>query len=71
LVPLGDRAYRVQLPATEGAVQFTLFDASGRQLQQRSVHDGDVIVMAQQGLGIYHFLDQQAQVIGRGRLVWP
>jgi hypothetical protein len=48
-----------------------LFDASGRQLQQRSVHDGDVIVMAQQGLGIYHFLDQQAQVIGRGRLVWP
>ncbi|HRO99980.1 MAG TPA: hypothetical protein PLN54_11150 [Flavobacteriales bacterium] len=70
LVPLGDGAYRVQLPATEGVTQFTLFDASGRQLQQRTVHDGDVIVMAQQGLGIYHFLDQQAQVIGSGRLVW-
>ncbi len=71
LVPLGDGAYRVQVPATEGALRVTLFDASGRQLQQRSVRDGDVIVMAQQGVGIYHFLDQQAQVIGRGRLVWP
>jgi hypothetical protein len=71
LVPLGDGAYRVQLPATEGGTQFTLFDLSGRQLQQRSVRDGDVIVMAEQGVGIYHFLDQQAQVIGRGRLVWP
>jgi hypothetical protein len=71
LVPLGDGAYRVQLPAAEGAVQFTLFDASGRQLQERSVRDGDVIVMPQQGKGVYQYLDQQAQVIGRGRVVWP
>lgn len=71
LVPLGDGAYRVQLPAAKGAVQFTLFDASGRKLQERSVRDGDVIVMAQQGVGIYHFLDPQAQVVGRGRVVGP
>ncbi len=71
LVPLGGGAYRVQLPAAEGAVQFTLFDASGRQLQERSVRDGDVIVMPQQGMGVYQFLDTQAQVIGRGRVVWP
>lgn len=69
LVPLGDGAYQAQLPAAKGSVQFTLFDASGRQLQERSVRDGDVIVIAQQGVGIYHFLDAQSQVIGRGRVV--
>lgn len=68
LVPMGDGAYRVQLPATDGAVQFTLFDAAGRHLLARSVRDGDVLILTPQGVGIYQFMDHQQQLIGKGRV---